>query len=229
MAETLRNKRSAADPDGTSGLRPSARIAAGMNGENGSMYARDAWWNALSPQLRDRIDGLLCARRLIAAVVLLRREGGLQPPPGLYQAQDLLIERRAELDRRGLVEPEPTPATTATTAQLIEKAAAITAPVVAVEALWDGDTQGWCVDLVAIVRRPGRHHDRFDEVPLTCCGKAVTSACSTAMCRPGRRRGRRPSRGRLSPSMSVCRSTSPARKRRMSIFNAGGCAAHLNW
>ncbi|GGR87902.1 hypothetical protein GCM10010169_35190 [Micromonospora fulviviridis] len=164
MAETLRNKRSAADPDGTSGLRPSARIAAGMNGENGSMYARDAWWNALSPQLRDRIDGLLCARRLIAAVVLLRREGGLQPTPGLYQAQDLLIERRAELDGRGLVEPEPTPATTA---QLIEKAAAITAPVVAVEALWDGDTQGWCVDLVAIVRRPGRHHDRFDEVPLT--------------------------------------------------------------
>jgi hypothetical protein len=36
-----------------------------------------------------------------------------------------------------------------------------------VEALWDGDTQGWYVDLVAIVRRPGRHHDRFDEVPLS--------------------------------------------------------------
>ncbi|MBQ1053141.1 hypothetical protein KBX50_32435 [Micromonospora sp. C51] len=128
------------------------------------MYAHDDWWNALSPQVRDRIDGLLCARRLVAAVVLLRQEGGLQPPPGLYEAQDLLIERRAELDRRGLLEPEPAPSTTA---QLIEKAAAITAPVVAVEALWDGDTQGWCVDLVAIVRRPSRHDDRFDEVPLT--------------------------------------------------------------
>lgn len=128
------------------------------------MYAHDAWWDALSRQLRDRIDELLCEGRLIAAVVLLRREGGLQPPPGLYQAQDLLNERRAELDRRGLVEPEPV---SPTTAKLIEKTAAITAPVVAVEALWDGDTQGWYVDLVAIVRRPGRHHNRFDGVPLT--------------------------------------------------------------
>ncbi|MEU5726346.1 hypothetical protein [Micromonospora sp. NPDC047738] len=135
-----------------------------MIGDNGGMSVHGAWWDALSPQVRDRIDEFLCARRLIAAVVLLRREGGLEPPPDLCQAQDLLIERRAELDRRGLVEAEPVPPTTA---KLIEKAAAITAPVVAVEALWDGDTHGWSVDLVAIVRRPGRHHDRFDEVPLT--------------------------------------------------------------
>jgi hypothetical protein len=68
------------------------------------------------------------------------------------------------LARQGLVQPAPP---TPTTAQLIDKANAITTPILAVEALWDGDTQGWYVDLVAIVNRPGRHHSRFDEVPLT--------------------------------------------------------------
>ncbi|MEV7907766.1 hypothetical protein [Streptomyces anulatus] len=50
--------------------------------------------------------------------------------------------------------------------QLIETARAIGEPVVAVEALWDGDTEGWFVELVAIVRRPGRCHPHFDERPL---------------------------------------------------------------
>ena len=45
-------------------------------------------------------------------------------------------------------------------------AAATAAPIVAVEAVWDGDTQGWFVRLVAIVRRPGPDHERFDEVLL---------------------------------------------------------------
>ncbi|WP_406036461.1 hypothetical protein OG799_18500 [Micromonospora sp. NBC_00898] len=128
------------------------------------MLATNAWWNAIDPQLLKQIDELLCTGRLIQAVVLLRQGGGLQPPPGLYEAQDLLIERRVGLDRQGLLEPEPPPPTTA---QLIEKADAITAPILAVEAFWDGDTQGWCVDLVAIVSRPGRNRDHFDEVPLT--------------------------------------------------------------
>lgn len=123
-----------------------------------------AWWNTIDAQLLRKIDELLCAGRLIQAVVLLRQEGRQHQPPSLYEAQDLLIHRRAELDRRGLLVPDPPPPTTA---QLIEKADAITAPILAIEALWDGDTQGWFVDLVAIVGRPGRRHDRFDEVPLT--------------------------------------------------------------
>ncbi|MFD1370537.1 hypothetical protein [Actinoplanes sichuanensis] len=107
---------------------------------------------------------MLCARKLFEAIVLIRGDNGPQPPPGLYEAQELLYARRAELDRLGLVEPEPPPPTTE---QLIEKAAAVTAPVVAIEALWDGDTQGWYVCIVAIVRRPGRDHDRYDQVLLT--------------------------------------------------------------
>lgn len=119
-------------------------------------------WAALSPDLRDRIDELLRGRQLVHAVALARRESGLDPRPGLYELQDLLVARRDELDRLGLVRPEPPPPTTA---QLIERAGAAGGPVVAVEAGWDGDTQGWFVNLVAIVRRPGPH--RFDEVPLT--------------------------------------------------------------
>jgi hypothetical protein len=87
----------------------------------------------------------------------------LDPVPGLFEVQNMLAKRRYELDRKGLIEPEPPPPTTA---QLIERASATTAPVVAVEALWDGDTQGWYVVLFAIVLRPGRH-ERFDDVQLT--------------------------------------------------------------
>ncbi|MEU4475687.1 hypothetical protein [Micromonospora sp. NPDC023888] len=127
------------------------------------MLTPDDWWHAIEPRLQTQIDELLCTGGLIQAVALLRREGGLRPLPGLYEAQDLLVERRAELGRQGLLPPATPPPTTA---QLIAKAVAITAPIVAVEACWNGDTQGWYVLLLAIVSRPGRDHDRFDEVPL---------------------------------------------------------------
>ncbi|MEV6927412.1 hypothetical protein AB0M46_23305 [Dactylosporangium sp. NPDC051485] len=149
---------------GMSARRSWSLIDVGAADDNGGVHAADAWWSAIDPRLLERIDSLLCTDQLIAAVFLLRQEGPRQPPPGLYEAQDLLVERRAELDRQGLLKPAPPPLTTA---QLIEKAEAVTAPIVAVEAFWDGDTQGWFVVLVAIVRRPGRSHDHFDEAPLT--------------------------------------------------------------
>ncbi|WP_433356447.1 hypothetical protein ACQPYV_05515 [Micromonospora saelicesensis] len=128
------------------------------------MSSPEAWWVALNRQLQDRIDELLCTDRLIQAVVLLRREGQLHPSPGLYEAQDMLMRRRRELDSQGLVAPKAPPLTTA---QLIELATAATPPVAAVEALWDGDTQGWFICLVLIVHRKGQHHELYDEVSLT--------------------------------------------------------------
>src|SRR5215475_8217712 len=68
--------------------------------------------------------------RSARAVVLVRQEGRLEPPPSLYEAQSLLLERRGELERRGLVEPSPA---ASTTAQLIETADMIPAPTAAVE------------------------------------------------------------------------------------------------
>ncbi|GAA1001760.1 hypothetical protein GCM10009555_106860 [Acrocarpospora macrocephala] len=100
---------------------------------------------------------------MIQAIVLLRSEGGLDPSPGLYEAQNMLRERSVWLAEQGLVDLEEPPVGVP---QLIEMVNAISEPVVAVEALWDGDTQGWFVKLVAIVQRPGRHHHRLDERPL---------------------------------------------------------------
>lgn len=128
------------------------------------MESAGSWWDAIDPASLRRIDELLCNDQMVHAIVVLRDEAGLHPPPGLYQAYDMLIERRAVLDRQGLLAPPPSPLTTA---ELIELADAVTDPVVAVEALWDGDTEGWFVVLVAIVSRPGPHRARFDEVPLT--------------------------------------------------------------
>ncbi|WP_444950069.1 hypothetical protein [Micromonospora ureilytica] len=128
------------------------------------MSSPEAWWVALNRQLQDRIDELLCTDRLIQAVVLLRREGQLHPSPGLYEAQDMLMRRRRELDSQGLVAPNAPPLKTA---QLIELANAATPPVAAVEALWDGDTQGWFVRLMLIVHLKGQHHELYDEVSLT--------------------------------------------------------------
>ncbi|GAA3454576.1 hypothetical protein [Dactylosporangium matsuzakiense] len=132
--------------------------------DTGAMHPHDGWWDTLSAPVQDLIDELLCTGRMIAAIVLLRGDDGLRPRPALYEAQDLLAERRAELDRQGRLPPEPPPLTTE---QLLEKVVATTAPVAAIEALWDGDSQGWFVELAAIVRRPGPNHDRFDAVTLT--------------------------------------------------------------
>lgn len=116
----------------------------------------------LPQAVRDRIDAELRHRRVIHAAVLLRDEGRLDPTPGLYEAQDVVMERFRWLDREGLVEPEPT----VEIPELVAAAQAIPQPVVAIEATWDGDTQGWFVRLTAIVERPGRYHDRFDDVQL---------------------------------------------------------------
>ncbi|MGW4960624.1 hypothetical protein ACWEPL_25700 [Nonomuraea sp. NPDC004186] len=115
------------------------------------------------PQVRDRIDEHLRRGRLIAAIMLLRSEGGIDPVPGLYEAQDMLQERSVRLAEQGLDDIEEAPVQLP---RLVKAVRAISEPVVAVEALWDGDTQGWFVELVAIVQRPGRHHHRFDECLL---------------------------------------------------------------
>ncbi|MEV1154103.1 hypothetical protein AB0J27_01660 [Micromonospora chokoriensis] len=56
--------------------------------------------------MRDRIDEHLRQQRLLHAVKLLRSDGGLEPQPGLYEAQDMMLARLAQLRAAGLVEPE---------------------------------------------------------------------------------------------------------------------------
>ncbi|BCJ76480.1 hypothetical protein CS0771_60240 [Catellatospora sp. IY07-71] len=124
----------------------------------------DEVWERLIPDARDRVDAVLLERGLLPAIVVLRGECGLDPVPGLYEAQEAVVRRRHCLIDRGLLEVAPRQELDV--ADVLATARAITSPVVAVEALWDGDTQGWMVYLLAIVDRPGQHHERFDEVPL---------------------------------------------------------------
>ena len=116
-------------------------------------------WTRLPPAIQDRIDAELRHRRLISGVVVLRDEGGLDPKPSLYEAQEIVALRLRWLIAHGMVEPEPI----FTAADLVAKATAIGAPVVAIEAIWDGDTSGWFVALLAIVEQPGPAHERFDD------------------------------------------------------------------
>lgn len=121
-------------------------------------------WERLTPQASDRVDTALLDRGLLPAIMVLRGECGLDPAPGLHEAQEAVMRRQAWLIDRGVLEAAPP--RVLDVSDVFAAAKAIAVPVVAVEAVWDGDTQGWMVDLVAIVARPGRHHDRFDEVWL---------------------------------------------------------------
>jgi hypothetical protein len=121
-------------------------------------------WDGLTPQDCERVDRALLDRGLLPAIVMLRGECGLDPAPGLYEAKEALLRRRRWLLDRGALEAAPQKAID--TSDVLAAAKAIASSVVAVEAVWDGDTQGWMVGLVAIVDRPSRHHERFDEVTL---------------------------------------------------------------
>jgi hypothetical protein len=119
-------------------------------------------WVQLPQEIRDRIDTELRQRRHLQAILTLRGEGGLDPTADLYQAQAVVDQRLRWLTERGEVEPDPVVGV----AELVTKLQAISEPVAAIEALWDGDTQGWLVMLVAVIERPSRRHPRFDEVTL---------------------------------------------------------------
>ncbi|MEH1098223.1 hypothetical protein [Micromonospora sp. CPCC 205561] len=125
--------------------------------------SNDRIWGGLPEEARDRIDELICRRHTVRAIRLLWRDAGLDPAPSLHQATDVVEERRHRLTVQGRLDPEPPPAPMS---RIVERVEAIAEPVVAVEALWDGDTARWGVSLVAVVRRPGRHHPRYDEEHL---------------------------------------------------------------
>jgi hypothetical protein len=119
----------------------------------------DELWELLSQEIRDRVDGELRGRRRLQAIVVARNEGGLDPTPSLLGVQLMVEERFHWLIERGEVKPRPT----VEIPELIAKARALPAPVAAIEAVWDGDSAGWHVMLLAIVDRPSHHHRRFDE------------------------------------------------------------------
>ena len=111
-------------------------------------------WAALSAAERSTVDSLIQQDHRIAAVARIREAFPAESRPGLYDALDVVAARYRELGHR--FERYPTPALDLVT--LVEKVEALPGRTVAIEALWDGDTDGWCVDLMALTDDPAAEH-----------------------------------------------------------------------
>ncbi|GAA3370086.1 hypothetical protein GCM10020367_15320 [Streptomyces sannanensis] len=110
-------------------------------------------WDRLPEPVRERVDAEVVQRQLIRAVRVIR-ESGIEPVPGLAGCQILIAERTELLADRLVPLPPRDPDT------LAARVGGLPRPPVAFEAVWDGDTQGWIVDLLAILADP------WEEVPL---------------------------------------------------------------
>ncbi|KRD06241.1 MULTISPECIES: hypothetical protein [unclassified Streptomyces] len=113
------------------------------------------WWVYLEERTRQEVDAeVLCDRRLTALKVVWEALRPLEL--GLREAEQVVQARYAALgDRVRRRPPDPLD-----TPSLAARAAALPGRVVAVEALWDGDTvHDWFVVLVAVLDDPGGEAD----------------------------------------------------------------------
>jgi hypothetical protein len=110
-------------------------------------------WERLPNELRSRVDELIADDRKLAAMVAIRDTLD-EPRPGIYECMDLLAERYAELDQ-----PWCRPSTPLDIDVLARQVAALPHSPDAIEALWDGDSDGWFVCLVAVTLRPKFEHN----------------------------------------------------------------------
>ncbi|MGW2859047.1 hypothetical protein [Streptomyces sp. NPDC001205] len=108
------------------------------------------WWGYLEDRTRREVDtNLLCGRRLMAVKAVWE---ALRPlDVSLHEAESVVQARYEALGdqvRRGQADPLDVPS-------LAACAAALPGRVVAIEALWDGDTvHDWFVLLVAVLDGP---------------------------------------------------------------------------
>lgn len=110
-------------------------------------------WEALPETLRTQVDELVVADEWFAAVHALWASRKEQRIP-LNVCQELVHQRQKALADRVRPKPEP-PRDLAT---LIAKVTALPRRPDAIEAVWDGDSAGWMVDLVAVTATPRTEH-----------------------------------------------------------------------
>ena len=111
-------------------------------------------WAVLSAAERSAVDDLIRRDHRLAAVARMREAFRAEARPGLYETLDVVAERYRELGQR--FERRPTPPLDLTT--LTERVKALPGRTAAIEALWDGDTDSWCVDLIALTDAPVAEH-----------------------------------------------------------------------
>lgn len=106
-------------------------------------------WDQLPAELRERVDELVLADERFRAVHELWGSGGQQRMP-LNHCQYMIFERYqhfGEQVRKKL--PPPRDLDT-----LIAKVETLPVRPDAIEALWDGDSEGWMVVMYAVTREP---------------------------------------------------------------------------
>jgi hypothetical protein len=114
-------------------------------------------WDMLSVEVRAHVDALVGKNRRILAIKVIR-DGFVEPRPGLYECMDLVAERYADLGQRFNRSPTAPLDLNALTA----KVQALASRPAAIEAVWDGDTEGWLVELLAVTIEPrAAHHLAF--------------------------------------------------------------------
>lgn len=106
-------------------------------------------WGMLTAEVRAQVDALIAEDRRIHAIKVIR-DGFEEPRPGLYECLDLVAERYADLGRRF----HRSPTAPLDVDVLAAKVQALPKQPAAIEAVWDGDTEGWFVTLVAVTIDP---------------------------------------------------------------------------
>ncbi|MFF3861799.1 hypothetical protein [Streptomyces sp. NPDC002209] len=111
-------------------------------------------WESLPAGIREQADGYVLQDRLMYAVRTVREAGRAQGL-GLNEAQDLIAARYEHFGDR----VARTPDSPVDLDSLAARAAGLPGRVVAVEAVWDGDTvHDWFVELLAITDAPAGEH-----------------------------------------------------------------------
>lgn len=110
-------------------------------------------WDALPKALRAQVDELVVSDEWFAAIRTLW-ESREQVRIPLNTCQELVYQRQKALADR--IRPKPEPPRDLDT--LIAKICALPNRPDAIEAIWDGDSIGWMVDLLAVTATPRTEH-----------------------------------------------------------------------
>ncbi|MFE4515131.1 hypothetical protein ACFRMQ_13195 [Kitasatospora sp. NPDC056783] len=113
--------------------------------------ARTAWWESLPAGIRDEINGYVLQDSLLSAVRVIVAIGLVPHGIGVGTAQMIVSDRYVHYGDRVAREPE----SPLDLESLACRAAGCAGRVVAIEAIWDGDTvRDWFVRLLAITVDP---------------------------------------------------------------------------
>lgn len=117
--------------------------------------ARTQWWEGLPAGIRNQIDGYVLQDSLMAAIRVVTEIGLAPDGIGAATAQLIVNDRYAHHGDRIAREPD----TPLDHESLVRRVGGILGSVVAIEAVWDGDTvHDWFVRLLAITAEPAEEY-----------------------------------------------------------------------